>query len=157
MFKLTANNSIFKHGISKQKLLFVAGFVWTFGGFTLLLRGLSMLQLYFYPLWLGVSIGVLGGILFYVTIFTKISQKHIRRIINLKKEKPCIFDFFSWKSYLLMIPMIGMGIFIRRIELIELKYLSIFYITMAMPLIISSFRFFVSSAYYSRTYEKFKR
>lgn len=52
------------------------------------------------------------------------------------------FSFFNLRSYFLMAVMISMGITLRKLSLMQIHYLSIFYVAMGIPLGLSSVRFF---------------
>lgn len=122
--------------------MFFAAWVWTFAGGMLLHKG----YVFFYQsgnyIWLRLIISIISGILFYVFMFSKISLKHTHRIMNLDAEKPCLFSFFSLRSYILMSIMISIGIFLRKSGLIPVFYLSVLYVTMGIPLFTSAFRFY---------------
>lgn len=146
----------FKPAISKKYLLFVAALAWTFAGGMLLFRGFSFLHLHPEWFYLKLASSMSAGVIFYFAMFSKISLKHSKRIVNLPIEKPCLFSFFSWNSYLLMIIMISFGIITRKSGLIPLEYLSIFYIVMGTPLFISAFRFYYYGFKYKKVKEKLK-
>jgi hypothetical protein len=132
-----------KPGIPKRYLLFVAAVAWTFAGGMLLFRGLTFMNFHSHMIWEKIAAAGIAGIIFYVVMFSKISAKHIRRIVNLKQEKPCAFSFFDWRSYGLMSIMITSGVLIRLSGIVPVNYLSEFYITMGTPLFISAFRFYI--------------
>ena len=134
--------------VSKRFLLLEAALVWTLAGGMLLYRGGGMLNS---------SVGYLSsagnmllrvmtcfgfGGLFYRLVFSNISQKHIGRIKTLAGDYHFFYQFFSPKSYLMMIGMIAMGIFLRTSALVPLSSLSIAYMTMGFPLLISSLKFY---------------
>lgn len=131
-----------KPGIPKRALLFVAGLVWTFAGGMLLYRGSRMMAVYSEYSWIKLLICMIAGVLFYYFLFDNISLRHTQRIQSLKADRPCTFSFFSWKSYGMMALMISVGVGLRASGLIPLNYLSMLYITMGIPLIISAIRFF---------------
>lgn len=139
-----------KPGIPKPYLLFVAAVVWTFAGGMLISRGLAMLDFKSELLWEKISGSLIAGILFYVFMFSKISLKHIKRIVNLEQQRPCAFSFFNWTSYFLMAIMMSFGITLRITGIIPTNYLSEFYLIMGIPLFISAFRFF----YFGFNYKK---
>lgn len=128
--------------VSKRTLLFIAAFVWTFAGGMLLFKGISLFVVYQEMFILRVVLGIIGGFLFYVFIISKISQKHIDRIRTNEKDKSFVLSFFDLKSYFLMFIMISMGILIRKSGIISPVYFSVFYITMGIPLLISSILFY---------------
>ena len=131
-----------KPGVPRRVLLFVAGLVWTFAGGMLLFRGISaLIEKTDFPL-LRFFVSLAAGVLFYVLVFDKISLKHSRRILLLPEERPCLFAFFNFRSYLIMALMISMGIALRMSNIIPQDYLQLFYITMGTPLLLSAIRFF---------------
>jgi len=128
--------------VSKRVLLFEAASIWMFAGIMLLTRGKLMVESA-----QGFSIvnifSCLGcGILFYLYLFSKISAKHIHRITNLPGDRHFPYQFFDFKSYLMMVGMITMGVTLRKTLIIPLEYLSLIYCTMGIPLFLSSIRFF---------------
>jgi hypothetical protein len=131
-----------KPGIPRRYLLFLAAVVWTVAGGILLYRGETMLMSLKNLIVLRGLAGAIGGLLFYKILFSGISLKHVRRILLLKEERPCAFSFFNWRSYCLMALMMTMGISLRRSGIIPVNALSVFYLSMGIPLLISSFRFY---------------
>jgi hypothetical protein len=130
--------------VSKRYLLLVAALVWTFAGGMLLFRGFTINH----PLTEHWKIELLGctiaGLLFFWLLFNRISANHVLRIKSLPVEHPVIFTFFNLKSYLMMFAMISLGIMLRKTGVISHEYLSILYVTMGIPLLMSSFRFYLN-------------
>jgi hypothetical protein len=126
--------------------------VWTFAGGMLLFKGISLYVNDPVYIWLRILISLVCGSLFYILMFSKISAKHTKRIMNLKIEKPCMFSFFNFKAYVMMAIMISVGILLRRSGIIPPFYLSILYTTMGIPLFLSSLRFYN----YGFNYRKFR-
>lgn len=139
---------LLKLGTSRRNLLYIAAFVWTFAGGMLLSRGILMMGIDSDYLTLRAVISIIGGALFYVILFSKISKKHVIRIIHLTNDRPSIFSFFNLRSYLMMIFMISFGVFLRTSGIVSPFYLSILYVTMGIPLIVSSLRFYYSGINY---------
>ncbi len=131
-----------KPAVSKHNLLLIAGMAWTTAGGILGGRGLAYLLENGHHLFLRFSIGIAAGIVFYILLFAKISMKHIRRIHGLAIPYPCAFSFFNVRSYLMMAMMITAGISLRHFDVINKEWLYNFYITMAVPLLISAGRFY---------------
>ncbi|MEI6091629.1 MAG: hypothetical protein WCR42_14330 [bacterium] len=131
-----------KPRLPKRYLLFIAAFVWTFAGGMLLFKGIAFYVNDPMYLWLRILVSLVCGSLFYILMFSKISAKHTKRIMNLKIEKPCMFSFFNFKAYIMMAIMISGGILLRRSGIVPPFYLSILYTTMGIPLFLSSLRFF---------------
>lgn len=137
-----------KPSIPRRYLLFVAGVVWTFAGGMLLYKGISLFRMYRDFLWLKILISVIGGGLFYLLLFSKISFKHAWRIINLKHENPCLFAFFNARSYIMMAVMISSGVILRKSGVVSPEYLSVLYVTMGIPLFLSAIRFYYYEIFY---------
>ena len=133
---------------SKRNLLFIAALVWTFAGVMLLTRGMVMMGIDHDFYLLPIAGSLVGGILFYVVLFTRISEKYINRIISLSSDRPSVFSFFNLKGYLMMAGMISMGILLRKSGFVPPFYLSIVYLTMGVPLFVSSLRFYYSAINY---------
>lgn len=132
--------------IARRYLYIVAALVWTLAGSMLLFRGVLLFIADGYLMWLRVFISITGGILFYRLLFSALSRKHTLRIAGIQLEKPCLFSFFSIKSYILMTLMITAGISLRKSGIVPPVYLSVMYVTMGIPLFISSFRFYYAFA-----------
>ncbi len=134
--------NIFIPRVQRPFLLLVAALVWTFAGAMLLFRGFALneVQPVYWLIKLGIS--AVSGLLFYAFLFTRISKKHVLRIQTMEKEKPTVFAFFNLRSYLMMFSMITLGITLRKTGLVSPEHLSLVYITMGIPLLMSSFRFY---------------
>jgi hypothetical protein len=141
-----------KPGVSKHQLLLIAAVVWTFAGAMLLFRGFSFLQPDSTQKIVVAGLCLIFGAIFYVFMFSKISAKHINRIINLPYERPFFLAFFDARSYLLIPLMIGSGIGLRISDIVPLIYLSDFYIIMGTPLFMSALRFYF--VYFRRSKKK---
>ncbi len=137
--------------VSKRTLLFEAAIIWTFAGGMLLFRGSSMLKASSGFSWYKIMGCIGGGLIFFVLVFLKISRKHVHRIENLNGERHQFYEFFNSRSYLMMLVMILLGVFLRKTAIVPLAYLSLAYITMGIPLLFSSFRFYHHWLYYSTT------
>ncbi|MEI6677682.1 MAG: hypothetical protein WCL21_03680 [Mariniphaga sp.] len=140
-----------KWTVSKRILLLEAALVWTFAGGMLLFRGSSMLEASSGFSLLNAVTCLCCGLMFFVVVFSKISRKHIYRITNLIGDEHRFYEFFNSKSYLMMIGMITMGIFFRKTLIVPLPSLSLAYITMGIPLLLSSFRFYHSWYFFLTT------
>jgi hypothetical protein len=134
--------------IARRYLYIVAALVWTFAGSMLLFRGILLFMDDNYLIWIRLIFSILAGILFYRLLFSKISLKHTRRIAGMQLERPCLFSFFNLRSYILMSLMITAGISLRKSGILPPVYLSVIYVTMGIPLFISSFRFYYAFAVY---------
>lgn len=139
---------------TKRILLFIAAVVWTFAGTMLFTRGIWMMNVNPDSFWIRFLISLVSGILFYIVLFTRISRKHVNRIIHLPVERPAFYSFFDKKGYIMMVGMISLGIFLRTSGIVSPFYLSVLYVTMGVPLFISSLRFYYSGIYYYSVIKK---
>lgn len=131
-----------KPSVPKRYLLIVAALVWTVAGGMLLFKGISLFFKYPESSGLKISISIIGGGLFYLLLFSGISNKHIKRILNIKIDRPCLFSFFNVRSYVLMTIMISSGILLKKFGVLSQEYISIVDVTMGIPLFLSAFRFY---------------
>lgn len=131
-----------KPSIPKRGLLMVAGIFWTFAGCMLFVRGISGLLPFAENMYYEVPVGLAGGIVFFLLLFSRISKKHIRRIVSIEIERPCMFSFFDVRAYILMTIMISAGVSLRLFKLVDPQILYTFYICMGVPLLMSAFRFY---------------
>jgi len=134
--------------VTKRHLLLEAAIIWTFAGGILLYRGSVMLTSSAGFSWMKIIICLLCGLLFFRLVFSKISRKHVNRIINLPGVRHWFYEFFNSRSYFMMAGMISLGIFLRKTSIVPLEYLSLAYITMGIPLLLSSIRFYHSWYFY---------
>ncbi|MCK5840797.1 MAG: hypothetical protein KAH31_01405 [Candidatus Sabulitectum sp.] len=128
-------------GVTRDFLMLLAGYTWVCVGFMLIYRAYS---------WLSAApevnglIYAGGGIMIALLIhhfgFLKIVNKNLQRIHNLE-EKALVTSFLQKKSYLLILVMIAMGIFLRSSG-IPKHYLATLYIGIGAALILSSLRYF---------------
>jgi len=128
--------------VSKHYLLLVAALVWTFAGGMLLFRGFTFNETLPRHWFIELIAGIFAGLLFFRFLFNRISSKHVFRIQNLAIEHPCLFSFFNFRSYLMMFSMITLGIVLRKSGFVSPEFLSLMYITMGIPLLMSSLRFY---------------
>ena len=133
---------LLKPTTTRRGLLFMAGIVWAVAGGILAYRGVGFIdEAALHPVVLFL-IGTAGGAFFFAFMFRKISARHVFRILHITHERPCLFSFLSWKSYLMMALMITVGVLLRRTSFIPHEDLGTAYLMMAVPLLTSSFRFF---------------
>ena len=117
----------FKPSVHKHFLLLFSGIMWLAVGI--------MLNSFAYQ-WLNnykgsgviffVVIGIFGALIIHHFGFLRIVDKNLGRISRME-GKPCVFSFMSWKSYLIVLVMVSMGIALRHSDLPK-EYLSVLYI-----------------------------
>ncbi len=127
--------------VSRRNLLLVAALVWLLAGLMLITRGLNMYFSIGGTYDLNTLISLIIGVIFYFAVFRKVSDKHIQRILILKNQYIPFYQFFNKRSYIMMLLMITMGVLARKTGIVPSYYLSLFYITMGTPLLISAFKF----------------
>jgi hypothetical protein len=72
--------------------------------------------------------------------FLKIADKNLNRILSLT-EKTNPFSFMTWKSYIIVVIMVSMGITLRHSSIPKM-YLSILYNGIGLALFLSGIRYF---------------
>ncbi|RZB32135.1 MAG: hypothetical protein SRB1_01754 [Desulfobacteraceae bacterium Eth-SRB1] len=129
-----------KPAVPKYLLIAVAGLMWS-------TVGLMLCSMAYY--WLKVDwltalplelFGVILSLAAYQFGFSGIAKKNIDRICLLP-EKECIFAFQTWKSYLIIVVMITLGIILRHSP-IPKRYLAIVYTTIGGALLLSSLHYY---------------
>ncbi len=127
--------------VDKRFLVAISGFVWSIVGITLCNLAVSWLL----PeatdqkaLLFGLA-GAVLALLIHHFGFLRLVDSNISRIRS-KKDKVCFFSFQPWKSYLIIVIMVAMGIALRHSSLPK-PYLSIIYIGFGGAMILSSIRY----------------
>lgn len=126
--------------VSKRVLLFLAGFMWICVGSLLLILACSWLATASKTIfWMFLGIGFIIALLVHHFGFLNIVDHNLERIMVMN-EKNCLFSFISWKSYLIIVIMVTLGILLRHSE-IPKHYLAILYTGIGLALILSSVRY----------------
>jgi hypothetical protein len=130
--------------VDKKILILTAGIMWC---------GVGVMLVSFAATWLsryegkGVLLYYAAGFLAAMPIhhfgFLKLADKNLARLLPLK-EKKCLFSFITWKSYLIVMVMMTMGITMRHSS-IQKQYLSILYNGIGLGLFLSGIRYFRNS------------
>jgi len=130
--------------VSKFYLILTSGLVWAAVGIMLLTKGFMWVMEYpLIQLLLIIVIGLGVGVLKYKYMISKFADKNIIRINNYKKDHLCFWAFQKWTSYLMIIVMMSMGIFLRNSPLVPKYLLSPFYMGIGWALFLSSFHYFI--------------
>jgi hypothetical protein len=130
--------------VDKKILILTAGIMWC---------GVGVMLVSFAASWLSRYEGK-GALLFYAAGFLaampihhfgflKLADKNLARLLPLK-EKRCLFSFITWKSYLIIVVMMTMGITMRHSS-IPNQYLSVLYNGIGLGLFLSGIRYFRNS------------
>ena len=123
-----------KPGAPKSVHLFVAGSIWCLVGIFLLLRGAHWLY-GIEKLWI-VFPGVILGTLKALFMLDRSAKKNIRRIVDGGNSR-CLGGVYSWKTWLLVFLMMGMGCLLRNSSLPK-EFLGLFYVSIGWGLFFSS-------------------
>ncbi len=126
--------------VDKRFLVALSGILWSGVGIMLCRLAVKWLSM---PeaqngIWLGTA-GIILSLLIHHFGFLKLVDKNITRI-TAKKGKVCIFGFQPWKSYFLILIMIGMGTMLRHSSMPK-HYLSVIYTGFGGAMLLSSFRY----------------
>jgi len=130
--------------VHKNVLILTAGIIWTGVGILLvrisyrwfhLLSDSQILYAIITGIIMGAAIAYFG--------FSNLAQKNINRI-NQYSEKVCFWAFQKWQSYILVIFMISLGIFMRTTSFVPKFYLTILYIAIGFALFSASFKYYIS-------------
>jgi hypothetical protein len=131
----------FKPAVSKYWLMALAGIMWS--GVGIMLCRLSVIWLRPVPRtweWSLGLLGLIGAIVVYRFGFSKIALKNITRLCRLP-DTTCIFAFQAWKSYMIIIIMVALGLTLRHSPLPK-RFLAVIYETIGGALFFSSFHFY---------------
>ncbi len=137
---MTGFEEKFKPAVPKKVLLVIIGSMWFCVGIMLVIMAIQWLYIYDGNPWLFAVPGLIAGLIIHYYGFLKIVDKNLGRISRLP-GKPCIFSFVSWKSYIIIILMVSMGIILRHSP-IQKQYLSPIYLGIGLALFLSSIRYF---------------
>lgn len=127
--------------VSKYWLIALAGLMWSIVG--LMLCRLAYIWLTAVNWSLGLPLGLMGiisALVVYAYGFSKIALRNIHRLCLLS-DKSCIFAFQAWKSYLIIIFMIVLGMVLRKSP-IPSHFLAVIYAAIGGALFVSSFHFY---------------
>jgi len=130
-----------KPAVSKYWLIALAGLMWSAVG--IMLCRLAYGWLSAIPWRRALPLGLLGivsALIVYRFGFSKIARKNIDRLCLLT-DKSCIFAFQAWKSYLIIIFMVMLGMLLRYSPLPK-PLLAVIYTTIGGALFCSSFPYY---------------
>lgn len=138
---MNPNYEKFKPSVNKSFLLFLSGLMWLCVGIMLCSFAVRWLVDFGKSIsYLFAAIGFMAALFIHHFGFLKVADKNLGRISYLN-GKPCVFSFMSWKSYLIVMFMVTLGITLRHSS-IPKQYLSVLYIGIGLALFLSSIRYF---------------
>jgi FtsH-binding integral membrane protein len=137
-------NKKYKPNASRPLLFLTAGLLWTFVGLWLCYLAIRWLRVSGVEHWyLYTFSGVLLAVAAYLFGFSRIAKKNILRLQNLP-DKSCFFAFQAWKSYLIIVFMITLGVALRHSS-IPRQWLAVVYMTIGGALVGASFHYYSQS------------
>lgn len=126
--------------VDKKVLILLPGIMWC---------GVGVMLIHFAVIWLWpyqpkeqvmfYSFGFLAAMPIHHFGFLKIADKNISRLMPIT-DKRNVFSFMTWKSYLIVVFMVSLGIFLRH-SAIPKRYLSILYNGIGLALFLSGIRY----------------
>lgn len=130
----------FTPAVDKRILVLLAGIMWCGVSVMLVRYAVSWLS----PLRSGqkimyYAIGYLIAIPIHIFGFSRIAEKNLNRLMPIKAKR-CVFAFMSWKSYIIVLVMVSMGISLRHSSLPK-QYLSIVYNGIGLALFLSGLKY----------------
>jgi hypothetical protein len=127
----------YKPAVAREVLLLVAGLVWT--GVGIMLGVWAAIWLSAVPLVLEIEMAAAGLVLALLAwwfMFRRLVQENIERIER-APLRACFFSFQAWKSYIVMVAMIGLGVVLRNSSLPK-PWLAVVYAAIGGALFIAS-------------------
>jgi len=129
--------------VHKNILILIAGILWS---------GVGVLLNFFASRWFNllsqnefifaIIVGLLLGTAISYFGFSGLAQKNIDRI-KLYKGKVCMWAFQKWQSYILIIFMISLGVFMRTSGYVPKIILTPMYIGIGFALFTASFKYYI--------------
>lgn len=140
----------YKIKTTKRMLFFIAGSLWSFAGGRILTLGFEDLTTHAQSTLGYMAISVVVFCLFFFLIFSKMVKKHKKRIMTSSLTEHCVFSFFDFKGYAIMIFMIVGGISLRNSHLINPIYLGTFYLGLGSALLSAGILFLMASLNFNK-------
>lgn len=119
-----------KPGASVKVHLFTAALIWSIVGFILIARGYLLVSLAARGWFAIPALGV--GTVKSFFLLDRVARKNISRILHFE-EGTCIGSVYSWKSWILVLAMIGLGRFLRA-SVLPGAYVGVLYIAVGWGL-----------------------
>ena len=126
--------------VSSEKLLLIAGIVWSVAGLNIAFIGLTAYLVETgWLVWALVGATLAVFVLFHVFVFTKMVGKHAERIRGFDEDRTYVFKFFDRKGYLMMAIMMAVGIGLRASGLVPDWFIAFFYTGLGLALVAVSY------------------
>jgi len=139
--KPSLNASRLKPSVPKCWLFALSGLMWSIVGLGMCIAALGWLSEENLLRGVGKAVfGISGAALAYRLGFVKIARTNIRRLKGLPSWG-CLFAFQAWRSYLVILFMVGLGIALRQ-SIVPKDMLACVYIAIGGALFLSSFLYY---------------
>jgi hypothetical protein len=126
--------------VDKRVLVLLAGLMWCGVGVMLMRFAFTWLApLGFRHSVLLFAAGFLAAMPIHHFGFLRIADKNLNRLLPLTSKK-CVFSFMTWRSYIIVLIMVSMGIALRHSS-IPKAYLSVLYNGIGLALFLSGIRY----------------
>lgn len=136
------NYSKLKPAVNRKWLIVISGLMWSGVGIFLNILAYNWLKSFNNnQILISIIIGIFLGLIIARFGFGNIANKNVNRILAYPKHA-CIFAFQEWKSYILIVVMMSMGIFLRTTGIIPTYILAPVYIGMGTALFLASFKYY---------------
>jgi len=126
--------------VDKRVLVLLSGLMWC---------GVSVMLIRYAINWLSIlstgqrilyfAIGYLIAIPIHLFGFSRIADKNLNRLMPMNRKR-CVFAFMSWKSYIIVLVMVSLGITLRHSSLPK-QYLSVVYNGIGLALFLSGLKY----------------
>ena len=127
--------------VSKNHLMLIAGLVWCVAGAMVAIVGLPLeVQLAPHNLLL-IPLAAAIFVAFYVFVFSRLVQKHTRRIRARAEDRLPVWSFFNASSWAVMAVMMGGGMALRLGHLVPDWMIAFFYSGLGVALLLCGVRF----------------
>jgi len=131
--------------VDKKWLMLIAGLMWCGVGAMLISFAFTWLARYHqYGKIMFYLAGIVAGIPIHFLGFKKLAMKNINRLMATEGKK-CIFSFITWKSYLIIVIMVTLGITLRHSSLSK-QYLSVLYNGIGIGLLLSGIVYIINTS-----------
>lgn len=129
-----------KPAVPRRVLPLIAGTMWCGVGIMLSMMACRWLSGYSGKVWMFTLSGLAFALIMRRYSFLKVAGKNLDRIALLP-AKACIFSFISWRSWILVMFMITLGITLRHSPMPR-EYLAVIYLGIGLGLILSGLKYF---------------
>ena len=143
MYNFATNYDDYMPRVGKHILILISGLLWSMVGLMLIsIASEWLVDISLAYQVIGVSTSLVSGSAITYFGFSRIAFKNIERINQYQKNRVCIWAFQKWSSYLLIVFMMSLGIFMRNASFIPRLLLLIIYFSIGMALFLSSMAYY---------------